>query len=164
MKRNKILLIAAMLLYCTTTSATTAEPTIYYTYDNTGNRTGRIIITEEDGPSKAGRKNGNNSDTTDVPEEKKDNPLTSEQKITEQLQSTDVKIYPNPTAGLLNIETNSNVESLQYLFTGSGGEVLHSGQINNQSAILDISRYARGIYYLTLYNGKEKRVWKIIKQ
>ncbi|MDR0763283.1 MAG: T9SS type A sorting domain-containing protein [Bacteroidales bacterium] len=161
----QILSLLLFLLFFNQSFATV--PSVYYTYDDAGNRTGRLIITEEDGPSRAGRKDGGNSDTTevqnpDVQAEKND--LAVEQKISEQLQNADVKIYPNPTAGILYVKTNSNSTPLNYVLIGSNGETLLDGQISNQSAVLDISRYARSVYYLTLFNGAEKRVWKIIKQ
>jgi hypothetical protein len=89
----------------------------------------------------------------------------SKQNTVEYLQTVDIKIYPNPTTGLLHIKTNSNTNQLDCILYGSNGETLLNGQFSNQTKILlDISHYSRSTYYLALFKGTEKRVWKIIKQ
>jgi hypothetical protein len=154
----RTIIILSFLFFLNLTLAT--SPAIYYTYDNVGNRTGRIIIAEESSQSKSARKNNSNNDTTDMQSESAAD--------THLLANVDVKIYPNPTAGLLHLKTNSNDVSmpLHYVLYGSGGNVLFDGVLNGGQAevLLDISCYASSTYYLMLFIDTEKRVWKIIKQ
>jgi hypothetical protein len=135
------------------------SPAVYYTYDNTGNRIGRIIITEEQNvPSRSARKD--NPDTTESTEDVSENVIQSE-----QLSNTDIKVYPNPTAGILHIKINPTANNLRYILYGNNGETLFYGQFTNQTEmLLDISNYSRSVYYLTLFDDTEKRIWKIIKQ
>ncbi|MFK7949364.1 MAG: serine hydrolase [Saprospiraceae bacterium] len=63
-----------------------------------------------------------------------------------------VTIYPNPTAGILNIKTAELIENIE-VYSTFGQLLLNRKVVDNQ---LDISNLESGIYYLkiTLENGK----------
>jgi hypothetical protein len=164
MKKLFLILFLCACTTCTITSAQNIE-SIYYTYDNAGNRTGRIIVAPEN-PDNAPRNNAPANDNDGEEDENiPDDALTDSDTPTPP-QDYEAKIYPNPTADILNIKVN-NSEILRYVLYGSTGTELLSGIFTSETT-LQIIGYARGIYYLSIYNDAkspaERRVWKIIKQ
>jgi hypothetical protein len=153
-----ILFLCALLSFCAISSAQDSTPSIYYIYDNAGNRTGRIIIEEESSGNKIARR-----DNSDNGEDDNSN-VDLDSATTDIRVSREVKIYPNPTANLLHIKImDDNISALHYIFYGNNGVKLLSGDLNNET-ILQISGYSCGVYYLNIFNGAENRVWKIIKR
>ena len=73
-----------------------------------------------------------------------------------------VNVYPNPTTNLINI--NSKELILEYILTDSFGKTLLYRKINNKGAQLNISNYAKGIYFLNIRteegNSITKKVFK----
>ncbi|MDR1739353.1 MAG: T9SS type A sorting domain-containing protein [Bacteroidales bacterium] len=154
----------ACVCVCTSASAQNIQ-SIYYTYDNVGNRIGRTIV-EEVPPSHAPRNNAPANDNDGEEEQDIPDDALTDSDTPAPLQEYEAKIYPNPTADILNIKVN-NSEMLRYALHGSTGTELLSGIFTSETT-LQISGYARGIYYLSIYNdakpSTERRVWKIIKQ
>ena len=80
-----------------------------------------------------------------------------------------IKIYPNPSSGLFNLEID-NTENIQYLIKVYDilGSVVYQNQIKGSQYIkqqIDLSTYAKGIYFLSVesdYNVISNR--KIIKK
>ncbi|MBK7443224.1 MAG: T9SS type A sorting domain-containing protein [Bacteroidetes bacterium] len=63
----------------------------------------------------------------------------------EELTSNNISIYPNPTSGHLNINTDIMITAIK-IFNNSGAVVQ---QITNwQGESIDVSQLASGIYYL----------------
>ena len=71
----------------------------------------------------------------------------------------DYHIYPNPVTDYLNIL--SDVTEIEYELTDSSGRVVSSGVVSNNS--LSMSQFLEGLYYLTLYGGREIRTLMIYK-
>ncbi len=159
---KKLLLI---LFFCAVTSMSAQNiETIYYTYDNAGNRTGRMII-EPQSPNMAPRNNAPANNDSEENEEIPDDALADSDTPTPS-QDYEAKIYPNPTADVLHVKV-SEPSSLRYVLHGSTGTELLSGTFTSETT-LQISGYARGIYYLSIYNdanpSTDRRVWKVVKQ
>lgn len=75
----------------------------------------------------------------------------------------DITIFPNPTNGVLNVQTPAVFELFQ-LFDGQGQLVI-SGSLNGQTNIEMPPHCARGIYVLQLItNSGTKKVLKVVKQ
>ena len=73
----------------------------------------------------------------------------------------DLKVYPNPTVGMVNIETSELLEV--ELYDGISRRLDHrTVEGNNYS--LDLSGYPTGIYYLCLKTSNGTVIKKIIKQ
>lgn len=117
-----------------------------YTYDATGNRIKKeIVLGEDDGDLGEGYR-------------KK---LVFEDVISEEI----IKIYPNPTKGVLKIELpdalleNSSIRLLNL----TGNVIIEQ---NNMTKIneLNITNEAKGNYILQLISNEEVSNWKIIKQ
>jgi hypothetical protein len=169
MKFSKTLLLVLLISGISQTEI--SAKSIYYTYDNAGNRTGRIII-EEAGSNNSAQKKGQNNDTIDEPTEG-----TEAVSNIAEIASTNgsvtaevftAKIYPNPTADVLYIKTISNqtdTDIKRYALYSNNGNILLQGTLNeNAETSLNINNFARGIYYLEIYGNGYKNSWKIIKQ
>lgn len=76
----------------------------------------------------------------------------------DRFERNEVVIYPNPTRGLINIETN--LSSPNYQVISIQGRVMEEGKLN--SKVLNLSSYAKGVYLLQLSTGSERLVKKII--
>ena len=70
------------------------------------------------------------------------------------LTSKTLKIYPNPTEGILNIETENNALPNVKLITVQGNVILQT-----QSNSIDLSPYEKGIYLLQI-DGKTFKIRK----
>ena len=78
--------------------------------------------------------------------------------------NNDIIIYPNPSAGMFQLECNYPV--YEYEILDINGKVINSKTFkNNKSNIsINISNRPDGIYYLKVKSGKEFQVLKLIKQ
>jgi hypothetical protein len=74
------------------------------------------------------------------------------------VSGVDVKVYPNPTTGLVNISTNENINSIA-VHDLLGRKVLAS-QTNLET--VDISSLKKGIYLLQLNLEKGQLTKKLI--
>jgi hypothetical protein len=164
MKALKTLLLT--LLINGISQTTVSAKSIYYTYDNAGNRTGRIIIEEVD-RNNAAQKKGQDNDTTDELTEAAENiaeVMDTKDDITTEVFTA--KIYPNPTADILHIKTISNQTNndiKQYALHSNSGNILLRGTINeNAETSLNINNFAHGIYYLEVYGKNYKRTQRYI--
>jgi Secretion system C-terminal sorting domain len=90
---------------------------------------------------------------------------------TNQNEITDnsINIYPNPTTSIINInlpagsqEANFNIKSVQ-LFDIQG-LVLTTQLVEGNQAILDVSTYSNGVYFVKVSSDKGVKLEKIIKE
>jgi hypothetical protein len=72
-----------------------------------------------------------------------------------------VKIYPNPTNGIVNITADSNLMSLQLY--DLQGRLLQTVLPNNASAVLNMTSRTSGVYLLKVTSQKGIKVEKFIK-
>jgi len=73
-----------------------------------------------------------------------------------------VKVYPNPSNGIVNIEADSTIQSLE-LFDVQG-RLLQSSTINEVTGQLDISQRATGMYFLKIRTEKGIKVEKLVRE
>ena len=64
----------------------------------------------------------------------------------ENIETADVRIYPNPTIDYIRIH-NHHAENSEYSLYSYDGRLLQSGTCQNDEPI-DVSRYAKGLYLL----------------
>lgn len=121
-----------------------AQTTVYFQYDDAGNRIQRTITM----PAK-------NAGGMTQPEIAKDS-----------FNELDYSIYPNPTDGELVIEfKNRKVElNIKYTVHDLSGKMLLEQTNNSTFTIINLGRYANGIYLLRIYYGNKVREWKIVKE
>jgi len=73
-----------------------------------------------------------------------------------------IKIYPNPSKGILNIDLeNDNHETIYTLYDIQGRLILNK-KSNNSSEKLNLETFSNGIYMLTIENKGSKMIQKII--
>lgn len=72
-----------------------------------------------------------------------------------------VDVYPNPTAGLVQIE--SKFKNAKYLLLNNSGQVLQKGKLNGQSHVLDLSSMSNGTYMISIISGDKVYNKKINK-
>ena len=77
-----------------------------------------------------------------------------------------VNLYPNPSNGLVNIiATLPNVQNLDITISNTLGQLIsvtkHTGVTNNVFT-LDLNSYGNGVYFVTINNGQEKIVKRVI--
>jgi hypothetical protein len=72
-------------------------------------------------------------------------------------------VYPNPTSGLLTIETGDNsLKTIQ--LTDLTGRVVISMSTQDQKVGLNLENVSNGIYQLSVSNGTSMEVMKVVKQ
>ena len=72
------------------------------------------------------------------------------------LEYTDVSlltVYPNPTKDVL-VLTTGELKNLTMTLTNAEGQQLLSAQVRDSETRIDFSRYASGLYHLTLTQGE----------
>jgi hypothetical protein len=125
-----------------------SQDTIRYTYDNAGNRIGRDTIHIGGGGM---LKRG-----------KIEKPI-----IDYTFENREIKIYPNPTKGMLEVEIPEdpyNPETIQLLIFDLKGRPIIDRRQEPSRSLLDLSPYPNGFYILYLKKGQTISKWKIIKQ
>ena len=82
--------------------------------------------------------------------------------VTDETFKQSVKLYPNPTSGILYFEIDENITIKKIVIVNTlGQKIIENRDINN----IDISNFPNGIYYINLENIKgNKTSYKIIKK
>lgn len=73
-----------------------------------------------------------------------------------------VRVYPNPTAGVFNIELNSASDKTIVVTDLTGRTVLTTTS-SDQKITLNISHLANGVYYVKINSGSAVEVLRIVK-
>ena len=118
-----------------------SDTVISYSYDAAGNRIKREIVLSRS--------------------------IEQQQKpITETFSEKFVKIYPNPTEGVVKIEITGWESSDECLFTvhSISGQLITEAKAYASITEIDLSGCANGAYLLNITINGENRVWKIIKK
>lgn len=122
---------------------------IAYYYDDTGNRTDRVIVLQ---------KSAFISDSTSKVIHEKD--LSS--------KGFNVILYPNPTDGVLRVEVAYDdtevTGDLQVEVYDLSGRIIFRRTASIGSNIVDFSEHSFGTYILLLKCGEVASRWKIIKR
>ena len=82
--------------------------------------------------------------------------------VVDENNAMEIKVYPNPTNGILFVETR-RATSLQaeteYIITNVTGQMLLSGHITNEIQQIDVTGLAEGMYFVRIQN-KSKTIIK----
>ncbi len=74
-----------------------------------------------------------------------------------------IKIFPNPSNGIFNIEINENkLSEFKYEVFNVSGQVLISENSYGNKVIIDLSDFTKGLYFIKLILGKDESVIKRI--
>ena len=69
----------------------------------------------------------------------------------------ELKLYPNPTVDLINIEV-SNLKSGKFELRNMIGKQLETGPISNKPTSINIQDYQNGFYLLSIYDDAGNRL------
>ncbi len=130
------------------TSLCYSQDKIAYDYDMAGNRISRRII------------------ELDSIQQVKQKPKADSTIVQDQLNFKEIRIYPNPTPGILRIDISGedNKENFQLQLINGNGIVLISQDAIIGSNELNLSTYAKGWYILRVISGDNRKEYKIIKK
>jgi len=106
----------------------------------------------------AGATNGTNADIYYIDDLRWDN--NASLSVDNQILSQ-VKLYPNPTQGVININSKEIIDSFK--ITDITGKMVMKNKITGPLNKIDISILDNGIYFLTIKSDKAQRVIKILK-
>jgi hypothetical protein len=89
------------------------------------------------------------------------------QSASEEVSSLDLKVYPNPSAGLFTVSLNAaEGGEAELSITDVMGRTLHTQRVNAQrgenEVTIDLSGNAAGVYLLQLRQGEAKRAVRLI--
>lgn len=73
-----------------------------------------------------------------------------------------IKIYPNPTHGVLNIELKDFSTTAKLTITDILGKTLYSQKIETNKTTISTSSYSKGIYFATVVDGNKIGTQKFI--
>jgi len=80
--------------------------------------------------------------------------------------SKNVSLMPNPSTGIVNISVNSpSKENLNITVTNALGQIVNSASyevISSNNLTLDLTNQANGVYFVTISNGNDKMVQRLI--
>lgn len=82
----------------------------------------------------------------------------------DSIASLNFNLYPNPTTGMVNLETeNSNTLECKLIITNAAGnEMCQKKIVNSETYQLDFSNFPKGIYFVQLLHANEKSIRKLI--
>ncbi|WP_303924985.1 T9SS type A sorting domain-containing protein [Draconibacterium sediminis] len=123
------------------------DTTFVFTYDASGNRTERII------------------DLTKSAEIATSASRANEEKLFEaELANLDIRIYPNPTKGVLKVEIPDidDIKPTLVVYNLQGKQLVYN-IVSNQISTINLSGHPAGMYIMKIVNGNESLDWKIIK-
>lgn len=83
--------------------------------------------------------------------------------IDNSILSGKIKVYPNPSNGILRVNLPSN-NSYDLTVTNINGAIISEQRANSSTATLDMTQQQRGIYLLIVSNQREKAVYRIVLQ
>jgi hypothetical protein len=147
MKTLKIILLFAVWALFPVFSS--AQSNVTYAYDAAGNRISRTIVI----PAQLR--------AAEEEEKEEEEPTVYSEALSELL----IKIYPNPTSGLIQIEIENLPanETADIALYHLSGKLITSRQTAGSTEI-DITGQPAGIYLMRIVAGKEQTEWKIIKK
>jgi hypothetical protein len=81
--------------------------------------------------------------------------------VNENINTENIKVYPNPTNKILNIILSNPAEHFTITVYSSPGQELYK---TSNTTSIDISNFANGIYFLTVRQNDRKWTTKIVKE
>jgi hypothetical protein len=68
------------------------------------------------------------------------------------LNASNTAVYPNPAKGKITISSNSPISAIE-IYNLSGKRIFADYKIRQQSKEIDLTGYAKGMYFVKIYNG-----------
>ncbi|MDB4582942.1 T9SS type A sorting domain-containing protein [Draconibacterium sp.] len=122
------------------------DTTYVFSYDDSGNRTKREIVLSKSGTIPQGISSEN------------------EDPILDKITSHEIRIFPNPTKGVLKVEIPELPEDKSNLYVYNlQGRMLINKTVTKHIHNIDLHKYPSGMYILKIVLGTEVSEWKILK-
>lgn len=67
---------------------------------------------------------------------------------TNEFETSDFKLYPNPVVSVLNIKIDNNLINQPYSIIDGLGRIVLNGNINDVESTINVEQLSKGIYYL----------------
>ena len=85
--------------------------------------------------------------------------------VNENIENQEIEIYPNPTNGVLFVETRhgTSLPDQTYRITNLMGQTLLSGNVINENQQINISNLPEGTYFIKIESEQEQVIRKIVK-
>jgi type IX secretion system substrate protein/beta-propeller repeat-containing protein len=81
----------------------------------------------------------------------------------ENLQQSEINLYPNPTTGLFNIELPEGIQNAQIQIFDITGKTVYHGELYQRINPINLSRLSNGIYHISMItNAGEKLYGKMM--
>jgi len=140
--------LIVLLLVASGFAISYAQNTVYFDYDESGNRTWRSLEMPPEGKSTADKDSKN------------------QQEFKDQIDGKDILIYPNPVTSELTIEIPSleDDEFASLTLYDQNGRLIYRNDHATVSNTLSVADQLPGIYYLNIRIGENTIQWKIIKK
>lgn len=74
-----------------------------------------------------------------------------------------IRLFPNPTSGIINIQLN-NFENVGITLNSIHGQTLLKMEPQNRSVSIDLSKYPSGTYLVGILSKNETQYYQVIKQ
>jgi YD repeat-containing protein len=147
---NSIHITCLFMVICLSVQAQEETTEIRFTYDNSGNRISRDVISLK---------------STEVSPADSSNDA-SQAVFNSILQGCEVRVYPNPTKGQLSVEVLNLPagETFAARIYSSGGIILLKEEGLSKSHTLDLSGLGKGMYILQITLLEGTTTWKILKE
>ncbi|WP_372776638.1 T9SS type A sorting domain-containing protein [Mangrovibacterium sp.] len=92
---------------------------------------------------------------------------SQEQEVFEEtLDNREIKIYPNPTKGLLRVEIplQGNEKRVVLQVYNMQGALISDQVVSDEITQVDLYNHPPGMYLLRIASGEEVSQWKIVKE
>jgi YD repeat-containing protein len=148
----KQLFLILMVLLSIATFNLHSQVILHYSYDAAGSRIERTITI------------GEKSKGTSTPEnfQKEAKVVINDDSFAPQV----IKIYPNPTSSMLEIEVpedSENILTIQLIVADINGRIIFDKKDVPAKTTIDLSSNPDGLYVLYIKQGEKVSKWKIIK-
>jgi len=142
---KRMIVTLAIVAFASITNAQSPLP-IEITYDDAGNRITRKVL-----QMSMMSKGESQADTT---------------YYLDRMQTTEMKVYPNPTQGKILVDfmdAEGNNAILVRIYDNKGQKIQECQGKESQME-LDLSNYPAGVYIVELFVGEEHTTWRILKK
>lgn len=143
----KILFVTICIWLFTTISLMAQQSAVFFEYDAAGNRILRTMLV----------KKLSEADSTQFHAEAHPNVGNQQNQV--------IKVYPNPTDGIVNIEFGLQFrQNGTYTLSAINGLLIMQGNLTSTINMLNMKDLAKGTYILLVETDEVKEKFKIVKQ
>jgi hypothetical protein len=79
------------------------------------------------------------------------------------LDAITVKVFPNPVHTRLSLEVQGAAEGLEVHIKNTLGQIVYKQPIQHQQQEIDMSAFAKGVYFIRIQNGSGQKTLKVVK-